>query len=261
MSAAAPASGSRSYSKKLSDDLLAQVSRMLLLHRATAVCETIGETLQSPVDTCIKTGIRIAGRLDPHSDSSGWSSVEMPGIEVTNPAGVEVSDGAGDRFCKPGGIPGRERLRQSILERSPGHVFHDEPQPFLGLVHSMDRHDVVVRHPRERPRLTAPVFARVRINQRVFRKKLHGDVAIQGGFPGEVNHARSPPAQLALDDETGKRRRGVLSRRRAGRLRNRCRGGFKDLLALGTLLDMSLKAREGGLADGLDPDRSSDRRP
>ena len=48
-------------------------------------------------------------------------------IEVKNPAGVEVSDGAGDGFGESGGIPRRERLRQSILERSSRHIFKDEP--------------------------------------------------------------------------------------------------------------------------------------
>ena len=123
----------------------------------------------------------------------------------------------------------------------------------------MDRHDMVVRHPRERPRFAEPVLARVRIDQRVSRKQLHGDVAIQRGFPGEVNHARSAPAKLALDDETGKRRRGVPSRRGLGRLRDGSRRGFEDLLAIGTVLDMSLQAREGGLADGLGPDQSEGR--
>ncbi len=128
-----------------------------------------------------------------------WLAVEQDvrrlQIEVKNPAGVEVSDGAGDCLRESGGIPRRERLRQSILERSPGHIFKDEPQPFLGLVHAMDRHDMVVRYPRQRPRFTEPVLARVRIDQRVSRKQLDGDVALQRGFPGEVNHARSAPAQ------------------------------------------------------------------
>ena len=139
-------------------------------------------------------------------------------IEVKNPAGVEVADGAGDRFRESGGIPRRERLRQSILERPPRHIFNDEPQPFLGLVHAMDGHDMVVRHPRERPRFTEPVLASVRIDQRVTGKQLHGDVAIQRGFPGEVNHARSAPAKLALDDETGKRWQGCSEPARGGSL-------------------------------------------
>ena len=44
-----------------------------------------------------------------------------------------------------------------------------------------------------------------------------------------------------------------------GRLRNSFRRGFENLLAIGTLLDMSLQAREGGLADGLGPDQSEGR--
>ena len=81
-----------------------------------------------------------------------WLAVEQDvrrlQIEVDQPAGVEVSDGSGDRLGEPGGIARRERLRQSILERPSRHILEDEPQPFLGLVHAMDRHDMVVRDPR-----------------------------------------------------------------------------------------------------------------
>ena len=109
-----------------------------------------------------------------------------------------------------GGIKRQERLRQSILERAPGHILEHEPEPFLGLAHAMDRHDLVMRHPRERARFTEPVLARVGINQRVPREELHGDVAIQRGLPREVNDVCSAPAKRALDDETGKRRRECL---------------------------------------------------
>src|SRR5208337_3564433 len=44
-----------------------------------------------------------------------------------------------------------------------------------------------------------------------------------------------------------------------GRLRDSFRRGFKDLLTIGALLDMSLQAREGGLADGLGADQSEGR--
>ena len=66
-------------------------------------------------------------------------------------------------------------------------------------------------------------------------------------------------SKLSLDDETGKRRRSAPSRRGADRLRNGFRRSVKDLLAIGTLLDVSLQARESGLADGLGPDQSKPR--
>ena len=87
-------------------------------------------------------------------------------------------------------------------------------------------------------------------------KELINGVAIQCLFPGEVNHARSPPAKLAFDDEIGQHRRVGSSRCGVGRLRDCVRSGFKNLLAIGTLLDMSLQARQGDVAHGLGPDQS-----
>ncbi len=48
-------------------------------------------------------------------------------VEMTNPVRVEVSDGEGDGFGEPSRIPGRERLRQSLLECPARHIFKDQP--------------------------------------------------------------------------------------------------------------------------------------
>lgn len=99
----------------------------------------------------------------------------------------------------------------------------------------------------------------MRVHQRVSRQQLDGDTTLEGGFPREVHNARSSAAQLALDDQTGQRRRGGASRHELLDLRNRFRRGFETVLTLETLLDMSFQARVGVFADCFRPDQSEGR--
>ena len=139
-------------------------------------------------------------------------------VEVGHPAGVEVAHGAGDDLGEPGGVAGGSGSVNRSLSVPPG-TYSRTRQSQSSVSSTRWIATTWSCGTRESAALGEPVHARVRIDQRVSREQLHGDVAFERGFPDEVDHACGPPAQHALDDEAGNHRRSAVGRRGASRLR------------------------------------------
>src|SRR5271157_2155779 len=66
----------------MAEDLLADVSRMFFLLCSTTLFETIGETLQSLVENCMKRALQI-GRLDLQLEGGSLLEAVQGGFELT----------------------------------------------------------------------------------------------------------------------------------------------------------------------------------
>ena len=96
-----------------------------------------------------------------------------------------------------------EPLAQTLA----GHFVHDVIEEAVGAAGGVDRDDVGVAHPRDRPGLGQKPAGDRLVRGELGVNDLDGYPAVERGIGGEKHHAHAPAAQLPLEPVLGPERR------------------------------------------------------